>query len=88
MTEETITFPKLIISVVLAGAFTGLIMSFVLIALLISLVNDTVTDLEEKIQGLEIDCSEDYNPAANTIKLGEDIYYCLIRENQGGEKKG
>lgn len=72
MTDKNPVLMVLIISI-MGGLIAGIICTIVIIYS----INVIVQDLSDQVQNISIDCSEEINPFAMQIKLGDITYYCL-----------
>ncbi len=71
----------------MGGLISGMICSVVLLYVSGGLIQNEMARLQETIQNIEIDCSEEYVPGASMVKLGDQAYYCLFEIIRKGQDK-
>ena len=71
-----------VLAVLLIAVIGGLIAGFVCSAIMLFTVNILIQDISEQLQNISINCSEEINPFASVITLGDTVYYCTFEKTE------
>jgi len=82
--ESEISQSTLILSIVLTAGLVAFLTTLMLSAVIISYANEIVSEVENRLTSIEIDCSENFNPGAIKITFGATTNYCFVREVDKG----
>jgi len=71
----------------LGGLVAGIICSVVLIATNGAIIQNVADYALEAVQGMSIDCSKDPAAGGSLVRLGDQVFYCLVRIKEKGQEK-
>ena len=75
------------LAVFIIAVIGGLIAGVICSAILLFTITTVIQDVSVQLQNVSINCSEEINPFASVITLGDITYYCTAEIKEKGQEK-
>jgi len=78
LTDEKKKLYTVLFVAMIGGLIAGIVCSAIMLITTAAIMQDFSTQANDILQGLTVDCSEEFNPFAMVFKLGDVSYYCTV----------